>query len=236
MKTVVHKADSRGLAQHGWLTSRHTFSFANYYDASRTNFGLLRVLNDDVVAGGKGFGMHPHSNMEIISIPLHGALEHRDSMGNTYVIRKGDVQVMSAGSGITHSEYNQSASESVQFLQIWIYPKDRNITPRYEQKSFDVLARKNTLQTVIAPDGSGGALSINQDAWLSLVTIESCADINYVLHHPGNVVYVFVLEGSIDVAGERLERRDAIGIEEAGQFNITSPDNAEVLFIEVPVE
>jgi redox-sensitive bicupin YhaK (pirin superfamily) len=236
MKTVVHKADSRGLAQHGWLTSRHTFSFANYYEPSRINFGLLRVLNDDVVAGGKGFGMHPHNNMEIISIPLHGALEHRDSMGNTYVIRKGDVQVMSAGSGVTHSEYNQSASEPVQFLQIWIYPKERNIAPRYEQKNFDVLERKNTLQTVIAPDGSDGAISINQDAWLSLSTVDSGNSIDYVLHRPGNIVYVFVLEGTVDIAGEHLERRDAIGIEDAGQFSVGSSKDAEILFIEVPAE
>ena len=236
MKTVLHRADSRGLAQHGWLTSRHTFSFANYYEASRTNFGLLRVLNDDVVVGGKGFGMHPHSNMEIISIPLHGALEHKDSMGNSYVIREGDVQVMSAGSGITHSEYNQSASEPVQFLQIWIYPKERNIVPRYEQKSFDMSTRKNTLQTVVSPDGSGETLRINQDAWLSLATIEKDNHLEYTLHKPGNVVYTFVLEGAVEIAGESLQRRDAIGIEEAEQFNVMSSGDSEILFIEVPAE
>lgn len=236
MKTVLHRADSRGFAQHGWLTSRHTFSFANYYEASRTNFGLLRVLNDDVVVGGKGFGMHPHSNMEIISIPLHGALEHKDSMGNSYVIREGDVQVMSAGSGITHSEYNQSASEPVQFLQIWIYPKERNIVPRYEQKSFDVSTRKNTLQTVVSPDGSGDTLRINQDAWLSLATVEKDNNLEYTLYKPGNVVYTFVLEGAVEIAGESLQRRDAIGIEETEQFKVTSSGDSEILFIEVPAE
>lgn len=236
MKTVLHRADSRGFAQHGWLTSRHTFSFANYYEASRTNFGLLRVLNDDVVTGGNGFGMHPHSNMEIISIPLHGALEHKDSMGNSYVIREGDVQVMSAGSGITHSEYNQSASEPVQFLQIWIYPKERNIVPRYEQKTFDLSTRKNTLQTVVSPDGSGETLRINQDAWLSLATVEKYKHIEYALRQPGNVVYTFVLEGTVEIAGEHLQRRDAIGIEEAEQFKVTSSGDSEILFIEVPAE
>lgn len=234
MNTVVHRADSRGLARHGWLTSRHTFSFAGYYEPSRMNFGLLRVLNDDIVEGGQGFGKHPHNNMEIISIPLQGALEHQDSMGNTHVISEGDVQVMSAGSGLTHSEYNHSAHEPVHFLQIWIYPRERDVTPRYEQKSFDTADRRNKVQTVVSPDGSDDTLRINQDAWLSLAAPQEGTRLEYVLHRPGHSLYLFVVEGSIEIAGERLERRDAIGINDAERLEITAVGHAELLFIEIP--
>ena len=236
MKTTIHRADSRGLAEHGWLTSRHTFSFADYYDPARTNFGLLRVLNDDIVEGGGGFGTHPHNNMEIISIPLAGALAHRDSMGHTSVINSGDVQIMSAGSGLLHSEYNHSMEDPVNFLQIWIYPKERNIEPRYDQKTFAPQDRVNTFQTVVSPERSGEGLWINQDARLSLASLKAGTTVEYIVSDAGHGVYLFVVEGAVDVAGEHLEKRDAIGIEDTGRFSITADSNAELLAIEVPMK
>lgn len=236
MQKVVHKAESRGHANHGWLDSHHTFSFAGYYDPQRMNFGALRVLNDDIVDGGQGFGAHPHDNMEIVSIPLSGALEHKDNTGRSGVIKSGDVQIMSAGTGITHSEFNHSETEQVNFLQLWVFPKIRNIQPRYDQKYFDEKGRKNKLQTVVSPEEGADSLFINQDAWFSRALLEKGESLVYHLHGKGQGVYVFVIEGSITVEDENLNRRDGAGFSKTDHVEITSLSDAELLFIEVPID
>lgn len=235
MNTVVHKSDSRGFADHGWLRSRHTFNFAGYHNPDRIHFGALRVLNDDIVAGGKGFGTHAHDNMEIVSIPLYGDLEHKDSTGTGEVIKTGDVQIMSAGSGLRHSEFNHSKVDEVQFLQIWVFPKERDITPRYEQKSFDVEDRINKFQTVVSPD-TDDALWINQDAYFSLVNLDAGVALDYEVKKSGNGAYFFVLTGDVEIAGERLDTRDAIGVTDANSVTVKAKSYAEVLVIEVPME
>ncbi|UZR98727.1 pirin family protein [Chondrinema litorale] len=234
MKTILHKADTRGHANHGWLDSHHTFSFANYYNPERVHFGVLRVLNDDIVEGGRGFGTHPHDNMEIISIPLEGALEHKDSMGNTFVIKKNDVQIMSAGTGVFHSEYNKSEESNVNFLQIWVFPKEKNIKPRYDQITVDPELRVNKWQTVVAPDKEG-AVWINQDAYFSLGKIEAGNSLDYQIQKEGNGVYIFVLDGSIEVNGNALDTRDGLGIWDAESFNVKASKNVEVLLMDVPM-
>jgi redox-sensitive bicupin YhaK (pirin superfamily) len=235
MKTIYHAADTRGHANHGWLNSFHTFSFANYYNPERVNFGALRVLNDDTVIGGMGFGKHPHDNMEIISIPLEGDLEHQDSMGNKAIIKKGEVQLMSAGTGVTHSEKNHDAKNPVKFLQIWVIPEKRNIQPRYEQEVFETEGRKNTIQMVISPVGSkDGGLKINQKAWFSLVDLSG--EIIYDLKDKSNGVYVFVLEGNVEVANQKLNKRDGLGIWETETLNLKTDTYAEILLMEVPME
>lgn len=234
--TILHKAKSRGHANHGWLDSHHSFSFAGYYHPERVHFGALRVLNDDIVTGGMGFGKHPHDNMEIISIPLRGALQHNDTTGRNEIIKTGDVQIMSAGSGIQHSEFNASKSESVNFLQIWVFPKDRNITPRYEQKTFDENDRENKLQVVVSPEQNNGALWINQDAWLSLGNLKKNFGTEYQIHKAGNGLYVFVIEGKVIVDGHELNRRDGIGLTEIEKVQLSATSDAEVLLIEVPME
>jgi redox-sensitive bicupin YhaK (pirin superfamily) len=236
MKTVLHKADTRGHANHGWLDSHHTFSFAGYYEPARIHFGLLRVLNDDVVTGGMGFGQHPHDNMEIVSIPLRGALEHRDSTGGHGIIRAGEVQIMSAGAGLQHSEKNASPTEDVNFLQIWVFPKERNIQPRYEQKLFAASDRKNKLQTVISPEKGNGSLWINQDAWFTLAHLEKGASTSYPVHKSGHGVYIFVIDGNVTVGDQHLSKRDGLGISDTDQFTITGEGEAEVLLIEVPMK
>lgn len=235
MNTVVHKADSRGFADHGWLRSRHTFSFAGYYNPDRVHFGALRVLNDDIVAGGKGFGTHPHDNMEIVSIPLYGDLEHKDSTGTGEVIRTGDVQIMSAGSGLRHSEFNHSKEEEVHFLQVWVFPKERDITPRYDQKSFNVEDRMNKFQTVVSPQDDN-ALWINQDAHFSLANIDAGGTLTYEVKSPGNGVYFLVLNGDMEIADETLDTRDAVGVTDANEVIVKARSYAEVLAIEVPME
>ena len=235
MNTVVHKAETRGLANHGWLKSRHTFSFAGYYNPERVHFGALRVLNDDQVAGGQGFGTHPHDNMEIISIPLSGDLEHNDSTGRNEVIRQGDVQIMSAGTGIRHSEYNHNRDKDVEFLQIWVFPKERNITPRYEQKTYSEADRTNRFQTVVSPEG-GEAVTINQDAYFSLGNIEKGQTLDYTVNKTGNGVYAFVLEGDAQIAGEALNRRDAVGVTDTDKVTVTADSDTQVLLMEVPME
>lgn len=235
MKTIVHSSESRGTANHGWLKSRHTFSFAGYHNPERVHFGALRVLNDDQVAGGQGFGTHPHDNMEIVSIPLQGDLAHQDSTGRSEVIREGDVQIMSAGTGIRHSEFNHNKDEEVHFLQIWVFPKERNITPRYEQKSYSPEDRVNKFQTVVSPEG-GDAIWINQDAFFSLANLDAGVKLNYEVKKPGNGVYLFVLNGELTAAGENLDTRDAVAITEAESFEIKAKSYAEVLVIEVPME
>lgn len=234
MNKVIHKTSSRGSANFGWLNSKHTFSFGQYYNPERMNFGMLRVLNDDIVIGGAGFPTHPHSNMEIVSIPLKGALAHKDSTGTEKIIESGEVQIMSAGSGLSHSEYNASKTDEVNFLQIWIIPKEEGIVPRYDQKMFDENARKNSIQTVVSPKDDN-SLWINQDAWLSLVDIEFQHSIGYTINKVSNGAYVFVIEGEIEVDGEHLSKRDAIGISNVNKIDINAKTNAKVLIIEVPM-
>lgn len=234
MKTVLHKAESRGHANHGWLDSYHSFSFANYYDPSRMNFGLLRVLNDDRVQGGKGFGTHPHHNMEIVSIPLRGELEHRDNTGRHEIIKTNDVQIMSAGSGIAHSEYNASKTDHVEFLQIWIFPKAEDIQPRYDQKTFNPNDRINTFQVVVSPDDSS-AIHINQDAWLSLGKLNKGVQQKYKIKKNTNGVYVFVIEGDADINDQKLTRRDGLGIWNTDELFISATADVEILLIDVPL-
>lgn len=231
----MHKSESRGLANHGWLSSRHSFSFADYHNPDRVHFGVLRVLNDDQVAPGKGFGTHPHDNMEIVSIPLYGDLAHKDSTGTEEVIKSGDVQIMSAGSGLRHSEYNHSAEEEVQFLQIWVLPKERNISPRHEQKSFSLEDRMNKFQTVVSPEDDN-AVWINQDAFFSMANLDAGTRLTYDIKKPGNGVYFFVLNGDINIANEKLDSRDAVGVTDTNSIDIKASSYAELLAIEVPME
>ncbi|WP_266204608.1 pirin family protein [Pontibacter kalidii] len=235
-RKTIHRAKTRGHANHGWLDSHHTFSFASYYDPERMGFGLLRVLNDDVVAPGMGFGTHPHDNMEIISIPLKGSLAHRDSTGTQEVIQTNEVQIMSAGSGLTHSEFNGSKTEPVNFLQIWVFPKERDIQPRYGQKSFKPEDRVNRLQTVVSPEKDGEALWINQDAWFTLGTLRNGFSEQYALHKPGNGLYAFVIDGEVEIDGEKLGRRDGMGISGADKVQINSSGDAELLLMEIPMK
>lgn len=235
MKTVLHKANTRGHADHGWLNSYHTFSFAGYYNEERHNFGLLRVLNDDTVAGGMGFGKHPHDNMEIVSIPLQGDLHHKDSTGRDKIIKQGDVQIMSAGSGIAHSEENANKDEEVKFLQIWVFPKQRNIDPRYDQKTFTPSKRLNQLTTVAAPDDEN-AVWINQDAWFTLGNLGKGLVTKYNFHKNGNGVYAFVIKGDVTINGTTLNERDGLGITEAETLDIKADSNTELLLIEVPMK
>ncbi|MEZ4939635.1 MAG: pirin family protein [Saprospiraceae bacterium] len=236
MKTVLHKADSRGHADHGWLNSHHTFSFANYYNPERVHFGVLRVLNDDRVAPGKGFGTHPHDNMEIISIPLEGDLEHKDSMGNVAVIRKGDVQVMSAGTGITHSEYNKNGDKEVKFLQIWVFPKERNVTPRYDQITLNNKELKNQLFQILSPNPDDDGVWINQDAWFHMGYLEKGHKTSYTLKRTGNGVYAFVLDGDVTIEGQILNKRDGFGIWDTEKITISADSDAKILLMEVPMK
>lgn len=236
MKTLLHKADSRGLADHTWLKSYHTFSFANYYNPERMHFGTLRVLNDDLVAAGRGFGRHPHENMEIISIPLSGDLQHVDSMGNVAVIRQGDIQAMSAGTGITHSEMNASGEEPVSFLQIWVFPKTKNINPNYSQITLEDSALQNQLFQIVSPNADDEGVHINQDAWFHLGELSTGTKIDYTLKKEGNGVYAFLLEGSLTIANQELNSRDGFGIWDTDSLSITATSDAKVLLMEVPME
>lgn len=235
MNTVLHKANTRGHANHGWLDTNHTFSFAHYYDPSRIQFGALRVLNDDIVAGGMGFGRHPHDNMEIISIPLEGDLEHKDSMGNVAVIRQNDIQILSAGTGIYHSEYNKNAEKSVNFLQIWVFPKQRNIEPRYDQKSFLPQDRENKLMEIVSPDKKNGGVAINQDAWFHLGNLKKGFKTEYTIKQKGNGVYVFVIKGDVTIDGQALNKRDGLGVWDTDKISIQADSDAEVLLMDVPM-
>lgn len=236
MKTILHKSDSRGHANHGWLDSWHTFSFGGYYHPERVHFGALRVLNDDTVAGGMGFGKHPHDNMEIISIPTEGDLEHRDSMGNVQVIREGDVQVMSAGTGIEHAEKNKHADKPVKFFQVWVFPKEKNVQPRYDQQSFREADKKNRLLTIVSPIGTDdGGVQIHQDAWFHLGKLDKDVTVPYEVRKKGHGVYAFVIEGEVVINGEKLNRRDGLGITETEKFGIQAVSDATVLLMEVPM-
>jgi redox-sensitive bicupin YhaK (pirin superfamily) len=234
---IIHKADSRGHANHGWLDSKFTFSFASYYNPSRMHFGALRVLNDDIIGEGMGFGMHPHDNMEIISVPISGSLEHKDNMGNHYVIQDTEIQVMSAGSGIYHSEYNPSSNTKAQFLQIWVFTNQKNAKPRYGQMKFDPIKRKNTFQLIVSPDSSTkDHLWIHQNAWFSLSDLDKNKEITYPLYNKNNGVYVFIIDGSISVNGQILGKRDGAGITDTDSFTIKAHQNSSILLMEVPMK
>lgn len=238
MKTVLYSASTRGHAYHGWLDTYHTFSFANYYDPNRIHFGALRVVNDDIVQGGEGFGTHPHDNMEIVSIPLYGDLEHKDSMGHTEVIHAGEVQVMSAGSGITHSEYNSSENKPLNFFQIWVFPDKKDVEPRYDQRGFDFIHNKNKLVQIVGPkdDASNTGMWIHQNAWFSIGTFDKGEKIDYSVKKEGNGVFAMVVEGEFTVSGQKLNHRDAVGIWETDKLDITADtENARILLIDVPM-
>jgi redox-sensitive bicupin YhaK (pirin superfamily) len=236
MKSILHKANTRGHANHGWLDSYHTFSFAGYNDPERIHFGALRVLNDDTVAGGMGFGAHPHDNMEIISIPTVGELEHNDNTGTKQVIRQGDVQVMSAGTGIQHSEKNKNNDKEVKFFQIWVFPNKKNIKPRYDQKSFSDSDKHNKLLTVVSPLGTDdGGVQVQQDAWFSLGNLDKDFSTAYQLKNKNNGVYAFVIESDVTINGEKINRRDGLAITDATELKINADSNAEILLMEVPV-
>ncbi len=235
MKTIFHPAQERGHADFGWLNSHHSFSFGQWYNPEKVHFGALRVLNDDIVQGAQGFGAHPHDNMEIVSIPLSGALAHKDSTGTDGIIKTGDVQIMSAGSGIRHSEYNASKSDPVNFLQIWVFPKEENIKPRYEQKTFDGSQHQNDWQVVVSPDKEEGGVWINQDARFSFADLKPGATLTYTPKFKDNGVYFFVIEGEVEAGGQSLGKRDAVGIWEVPSVDVKSKNSARVLAIEVPM-
>ena len=233
--SIIHRAATRGHADHGWLNTHHSFSFAQYYNPERMNFGVLRVLNDDRVTGGRGFGTHPHDNMEIISIPLSGDLEHRDSMGNIQVIKENDVQVLSAGTGITHSEYNRNADKLVNFLQIWVYPNKRDVKPRYDQLSFPKADRHNKLQQILSPNATDAGVWIHQDAWFHLGQFDKNEGTTYLLKKAGNGIYMFVISGSVQVNDTLLEQRDGMGVWDTDALSLKATENAEILVMEVPM-
>jgi len=237
MQTVLHTAESRGDANHGWLHSKHSFSFANYYNPAKTHFGVLRVLNDDFVAAGMGFGLHPHDNMEIISIPLEGDLAHHDSMGNQTVIQHGDIQVMSAGTGVKHSEFNHNKDKPVKFLQIWVMPNKKNVTPRYDQITLDPANRINTLQQILSPNADDAGVWIHQDAWFHIGKFNLDFTTTYNLKKAGNGLYAFVLYGSFELAGQTLAERDALGITDFDEFELKAlTKDAEILLMEIPMQ
>jgi redox-sensitive bicupin YhaK (pirin superfamily) len=234
--TVLHKADTRGHADHGWLNAYHSFSFASWYNPERVQFGALRVLNDDTVAAGMGFGTHPHDNMEIITIPLEGDLAHKDSMGNTETIRSGDVQVMSAGTGVKHSEFNPNADHRTKLLQIWVYPNKQNVDPRYQQITLNPEDRKNKLQQILSPNAEDNGVWIHQDAWFHLGKFDQDFTATYSLKKEGNGVYAFILSGKLNIAGQELETRDGFGIWNINSFDIKASTDAEFLLMEIPME
>ena len=235
MKSVLHKANTRGHANHGWLDTHHTFSFAGYRDPCHMGFRSLRVINEDRVAPGKGFGAHEHRDMEIVSIPLEGDLEHKDSLGNVAVIRKGEVQVMSAGTGVRHSEFNRNRDREVAFLQIWIVPEREGVEPRYGQVELDPDPGTGAWQAVIGPEGGEAALWIHQDAWFHLGSFASGTTARYTLKNPDHGLYLFVLEGDLDSGGQRLGTRDALGVWETPYLDLDFRSDARVLAIEVPM-
>lgn len=235
MKSILFKATDRGTADYGWLKPNYYFSFAQYYDPKKIHFGLLRVLNDDFVAGGGGFPTHPHDNMEIVTIPFTGALQHKDSTGGNGTIKAGDIQIMSAGTGVQHSEFNASSTDPVTLFQVWVFPKVRDIKPRYDQRNFDISERKNKWQVVVSPLEADNALWINQDARFSLANLDGRTEINYTNAFKGNAVFLVVINGSVEVNGFSLTERDAIGISETEDFSIRAVEDAALLAIEIPM-
>jgi redox-sensitive bicupin YhaK (pirin superfamily) len=236
MKTELHTAESRGQANHGWLLAKHSFSFAQWYNPDRVHFGALRVLNDDIVAPGMGFGKHPHDNMEIITIPLSGSLRHQDSMGFSEVVQAGEVQVMSAGTGIFHSEMNASQKEEINLFQIWIFPNKQGVTPRYEQKSYDLADTEQCFLPLVTPQPSEKGVWIHQDAWIHMATMDENTELTYQLKSKGNGIYLMNIDGRIELANEALNRRDAIGISETDEITIFSKQKSRLLVIEVPMQ
>jgi redox-sensitive bicupin YhaK (pirin superfamily) len=234
MKTILHKSDTRGSADHGWLKSHHSFSFAGFHDPQKMGFGLLRVLNDDVVQGGMGFATHPHSNMEIISIPLSGSLRHRDDMGNSSIIQSNEVQIMSAGTGVRHSEFNNSRTQPVNFLQLWIFPAQQDLTPRYEQKYFNPDDGLNKWQEVVSPE-AGNSVWINQHAFINRITLEKGNSLTYSFHGLGQGAYLFMINGSAQVGDYHIVTKDALGIWDTKEFVLEASDSSELLVIEVPM-
>lgn len=234
--TILHKANTRGHANHGWLNAYHSFSFASWYNPERVQFGVLRVLNDDTVASGMGFGTHPHDNMEIITIPLEGDLAHKDSMGNAETIKTGDIQVMSAGTGIQHSEFNPNADHHTKLFQIWLFPKVRNVAPRYQQITLDTSDRHNKLQQILSPNADDAGVWIYQDAWFHMGNLDKGTTIDYNRKKVGNGLYVFVIKGSLKVDGQELEQRDGLGITDFDSVSFEATSDTEVLLMEVPME
>ena len=232
---IFHKADTRGNANHGWLQTYHTFSFANYYNKERVHFGALRVLNDDTIDGGMGFDLHPHDNMEIITIPLEGDLEHKDSMNNVGIIKNGDVQVMSAGTGIQHSEFNKNQDKQLKLLQIWVFPNKRNVKPRYDQITLDVEDRHNKLQQILSPNTDDEGVWIHQDAWFFLGKFDKDLSKEYKFRKKGHGVYVFIISGEVSIDDQKLEGRDGLGIWDTDKFLIHADSDAEILLMEVPM-
>ncbi|MCX6188942.1 MAG: pirin family protein [Bacteroidetes bacterium] len=235
MKTVIHPSHERGHANHGWLNAHHSFSFASWYHPDKIHFGALRVLNDDEIAAGMGFGTHPHDNMEIVTIPLSGAIAHKDSMGHSGIIKAGDVQIMSAGTGVHHSEFNASKTEVLNLFQIWVFPKVRNIVPRYEQKSFSPVGNENAFTTLVSPTKEGESLWINQDASFSMGTFDENTTVEYRIKHPGNGAFILVVEGAVSIENEILSQRDAIGVWETESVEIKINKKAKILVVEVPM-
>ena len=236
MKTIVHKANERGHANHGWLNAYHSFSFANWYNPEKVQFGMLRVLNDDTIAAGMGFGTHPHDNMEIITIPLEGDLAHKDSMGNGTTIKSGDIQVMSAGTGIQHSEFNPNHNHHTKLFQIWLFPKYRNVEPRYQQITLDKSLEKNDFAQILSPNPDDAGVWIHQDAWFYLSDFDAAFSKKLSLKKEGNGFYIMNIEGEIEVNGEKLERRDAVGIWETNEIEVKANSNAKFLVMEIPME
>ena len=236
MNKVYHSAETRGHADHGWLNANYSFSFASYYDPNRMNFGALRVLNDDTISPGKGFGKHSHDNMEIITIPLKGDLEHKDSLGNIGAINEGEIQVMSAGTGIYHSEYNKNSDKFINLLQLWVMPKKQDVKPRYDQRSFKGLKKKNRFYQVLSPYPKDEGMWIHQDAWIHIGDFEEVTSIDYILKKKGNGVYIFGIEGIFKVANEKLEKRDALGVWNMESITFEAQSKSQVLLIEVPME
>ena len=235
MKTILQRANERGSADHGWLKPNFYFSFAGYYNPEKVHFGLLRVLNDDFIEGGGKFHTHPHDNMEIVTIPLSGAVHHKDNTGGEGVVKAGDVQIMSAGSGVLHSEANASATDLLNLFQIWVFPKENNIKPRYDQRTFDVKDRNNNWQVVVSPKEEDKALWINQDARFALTKLDAGKTLTYENGFKGNGVYLVVVNGSVKVGDTMLNKRDALGVWETDSFSITASEDAELLAIEVPM-
>jgi redox-sensitive bicupin YhaK (pirin superfamily) len=236
MKTVLHTANSRGHANHGWLNAYHSFSFASWFHPDRVQFGMLRVLNDDTIAAGMGFGTHPHDNMEIITIPLEGDLAHKDSMGNSSIIKSGDIQVMSAGTGIQHSEFNPNAEQQTKLFQIWLFPKYRNVAPRYQQITLDPSAQKNNFDQILSPNPDDAGVWIHQDAWFYLSDFETNFTKKLTLKKEGNGFYILTIEGEIEVNGQKLEKRDALGLWETSEIEIKANTASKFLVMEIPMD
>lgn len=232
---VIHKADSRGGADHGWLKTKHSFSFASWYNPQRMNFGALRVLNDDIITGGTGFPTHPHDNMEIVSIPIKGGLKHKDSMGNEHFISENEIQVMSAGKGITHSEYNKSEDDEAHFLQIWLFPNKKNVTPRYDQIKISKENRKNRFDQILSPNKTDAGVWIHQDAWFHLADLDTGRSLDYTMKNPQNGLYVFLMDGKLQAGTHSLNRRDGLGIWAIDSLNFKAEKKSSLLVMEVPM-